>query len=76
VTTERTFTAEDLAQAARECAVMTALVLIRESGDAEAALGLCAEFSRPVEGDEVLDAAGVAATAIREALDMGVKPRG
>lgn len=71
----KVYTADDLATAAREVATLTALLLIRESGDAEAAIEGAASFSIPVEGDEVLDAAGIAALAIRDALNMGVTSR-
>lgn len=74
---DRTFTAEELGQAAHEVALAAALFLIREHGDGEAAIdGLVWASARtPVEGDEVLDAGAVAAQAIRAALEMGVVPR-
>jgi hypothetical protein len=72
---ESLFDARQLGQAASEVATMAALALIREHGDAEAAISTLSHMSIPVEGDEILDAAGVAAQAIRTALEMGVVPR-
>lgn len=69
------YSAEQVAQAARDCAVFTAMVLVRENGDPEAAIELCCEFTTPVEGSELLDVSAVASLAIREALEMGVTPR-
>lgn len=66
----------DRATAAREVAIMTALVLIREHGDAQAALALLDEVAplAPPEGDQ-LGVATISAQAIRDALAMGVVPR-
>lgn len=63
----------DRAAAAREVAMLVALVLIRVSGDPDAALAMLADFDglAPPEGDE-LDAVTIAAQAVRDALGMGV----
>lgn len=73
-----TFSGLDLARAAQEVAQLTAMTLIREGGDGEAAIEALAGFSArtPPEGEEVLDAAAISAMAIRTAIDLGVVPRG
>lgn len=67
----------DRAAAAREVASLVAMVLIRVQGSAEEGLAMLAEFDglAPPEGDE-LDAVTIAEQAIRDALALGVKPRG
>jgi hypothetical protein len=74
---QRAFTADELGQAASECARLTAMALIREHGNGEVAIDFLAEASArtPPQGDEVLDAGAIAAQAIRQAMDMGVVPR-
>lgn len=67
----------DRATAGREIGKLVALVLIRCSGDADAALSMLDEFKdlAPPEAPDELDAVPIAAQAIREAVGMGVEPR-
>ena len=69
------FTAADLGQAASEVALATAMFLIREAGDPEAAIEGLIAAGIPIEGDEILDCCAIAAQAIRRAVDMGVVAR-
>lgn len=71
------FSGLDPARAAQQVADLTAMILIREGGDGEAAIEALVEWSgrTPPEGEEVLDAAAISAMAIRTAMDLGVMPR-
>lgn len=66
----------DRGAAAREVAMLVALVLIRVHGDPDDALAMLADFDgiAPVESDQ-LDAVTIAAQAVRDALGMGVQPQ-
>lgn len=69
------YTPEEVGQAALEVALVTALFLIREHGDAEAAIEGLVETDIGVNDDELLNASAISAQAIRRAVDMGVMPR-
>lgn len=62
----------DRAAAAREVAVLTALVLFRVAGDPVAADEMLASFEgiAPPESDDELDAVTIARQAIRDAVVM------
>lgn len=67
----------DRAATGREVGQLVAIVLIRCHGDAEEALGILASLDgvAPPENVGELDAAPIAAQAIREARGRGVEPR-
>lgn len=69
------FDAFDLGQAAREVALVTAMYLIREHGDPDAAIDGLVATGIGTKGAEVLDAQAIAAQAIRDAVEMGVVGR-
>lgn len=67
----------DRAATGREIASLVALALIRERGDADAALVLLESMKGQAEpqSESELDAVPIAQQAIREVVGLGVRPR-